>query len=72
MTGKLENKRAVVTQADDFMGPAIVALFREEGAQVLDDRRDLTRPGACESLIAEAGEIDVLIVNLAIANPRVS
>jgi N6-L-threonylcarbamoyladenine synthase len=28
----------VVTEADDFMGPAVVNLFREEGAAVLDDR----------------------------------
>lgn len=66
--GRLQGKRAVVTQAQDFMGPAIIDLFREEGAQVIDDRRDLKTAEACESLIAEAGNIDVLIVNLSTSN----
>ena len=70
MPGKLQAKRVVVTQPDDFMGPAIAVLFREEGAFVLEDRRDLTRPGACEALIAGAGEVDILVANLAIPNPR--
>jgi 2-keto-3-deoxy-L-fuconate dehydrogenase len=68
MAGKLEGKRIVLTQADDFMGPPIAEMFREEGASVIEDRRDLTEPGACESLIAEAGEVDVLIANLATGN----
>jgi 2-keto-3-deoxy-L-fuconate dehydrogenase len=66
--GRLQKKRAVVTQAEDFTGPAIVKLFGEEGAEVLADRRDLRVTGACENLIAEAGEIDVLVVNLATGN----
>ena len=66
--GRLAGKRVVVTQADDYMGPATVALFRREGAEVMADRRDLTRPGACEALIQEAGRVDVLIANLAAPN----
>ena len=42
MAGRLEGLRAVVTETDDFMGPAVVDLFREEGAAVLADHRDLT------------------------------
>jgi 2-keto-3-deoxy-L-fuconate dehydrogenase len=70
MAGRLKGLRAVVTEADDFMGPAVVDLFREEGATVLDDRRDLTALSAANALIAGAGRVDILIVNLSIPNPR--
>ena len=70
MTRRLQGLRAVVTEADDFMGPAVVDLFRKEGASVLDDRRDLTGPMAANDLIEGAGRVDVLIVNLSIPNPR--
>lgn len=66
--GRLQGKRVVVTQADDYMGPATVALFGAEGAEVVADTRDLTRPGACEAVIASAGRVDVLIANLASPN----
>jgi NAD(P)-dependent dehydrogenase (short-subunit alcohol dehydrogenase family) len=65
MSARLENKRVLVTQASAYMGPAIGELFRQEGAHVLADDRDLTKHGACEQLIAEAGPLDVLIANLA-------
>jgi 2-keto-3-deoxy-L-fuconate dehydrogenase len=70
MGTRLEGRRAVVTEADDFMGPAVVSLFRERGATVLDDRRDLSNPQAAEALIREAGQVDILIVNLSIPNPK--
>jgi 2-keto-3-deoxy-L-fuconate dehydrogenase len=70
MTGRLEGRRAVVTQANDFMGPAIVALFAEEGAEVVEDGGDLRAEGSAEALIVRAGRVDVLIVNLALPNPR--
>ena len=44
------------------MGPDIVALFREEGGEVIADIRDLRQPGACEALIVEAGHVDVLML----------
>lgn len=65
---RLQGKRVVVTQANDYMGPATVALFSREGADVLADTRDLTQPGACESLIEDAGRVDVLMANLASPN----
>jgi 2-keto-3-deoxy-L-fuconate dehydrogenase len=70
MAGRLDGLRSVVTEADDFMGPAVVDLFRDEGAVVFDDRRDLTERKAADALIEEAGEVDILIVNLSIPNPR--
>lgn len=66
--GRLQGKRVVVTQADEYMGPATVALFGAEGAEVVADTRDLTQPGACEAVIASAGRVDVLVANLASPN----
>lgn len=68
MTGRLAGKRALVTQADDYMGPATIELFTEEGAEVIADNSDLTEDGRCQALIAETGEIDVLVANLASPN----
>jgi len=67
-SARLAGKRILITQADEFMGPATAELFAEEGADVICDTRDLTLPGACEDLISNAGHIDVLIANLASAN----
>ncbi|MFT5042682.1 MAG: 2-keto-3-deoxy-L-fuconate dehydrogenase, partial [Hyphomicrobiaceae bacterium] len=68
MTKRLQGKRVLVTQADDYMGPATVELFGAEGADLIADTRDLTVHGACENLAAEAGPVDVLIANLASPN----
>lgn len=65
MAERLTNKRVLVTQCDDFMGPITTEVFREEGAEVIADNRDLTQTGACEAAVSEAGDIDVLIANLA-------
>lgn len=68
MAGRLAGKRVLVTQAEDYMGPATIELFREEGAEVIADHSDLTEPGRCAELIAQTGAIDVLIANLASPN----
>ena len=65
MADRLAGKRVLVTQADDFMGAATVEVFREEGADVRVDTRDLRDAGACEAAVSEAGRIDVLVANLA-------
>jgi NAD(P)-dependent dehydrogenase (short-subunit alcohol dehydrogenase family) len=62
---RLQDKRVLVTQAEDYMGPATIELFREHGAEVIADSSDLTRPGAVESLIETTGHIDILVANLA-------
>jgi NAD(P)-dependent dehydrogenase (short-subunit alcohol dehydrogenase family) len=68
MAGRLEGKRVLVTQAEDYMGPATIELFTEEGAEVIADNSDLTETGRCQALIAQTGEIDVLVANLASPN----
>lgn len=65
MEQRLKGKRVLVTQAEDYMGPDTIALFEEHGAEIIADTRDLTETGATEDLIAGAGQVDVLIANLA-------
>ena len=66
MTDKrLNGKRVLVTQAEDYMGPATIELFNGHGAEIIADTSDLTRPGAVEELVAKTGHIDVLVANLA-------
>ena len=67
---RLSDKRAVITQAGDFMGPAVCELFSQEGAIVTADRSDLSRPEAADKLIDRAGHIDILIINLMERNRR--
>ena len=63
MAGQLAGKRVVVTQADAFMGPMITKVFREEGAEVIADSRDLRPADAAQKLIDSAGRVDVLVAN---------
>jgi len=68
MDKQLNGKRVLVTQADDYMGPATIELFQKEGANIIADNSDLTQEGRCEELISESGRIDILIANLASPN----
>ena len=65
MANRLQGKRVVVTQAEDFMGLATQVVFREEGAEIIADTSDMTDPTAADALIKRAGHVDILIVNLA-------
>ncbi len=68
MEKRLEGRRVLITQADDYMGPATREVFGEHGAEIVADTSDLTRDGACEALIENTGHVDVLIANLASPN----
>lgn len=68
MNGRLAGKRVLVTQSEDYMGPATIELFTAQGATVIADNSDLREPGRCAALIDEVGQIDILIANLASAN----
>ena len=68
LTDRLQNKRVLLTQADDFMGPVTREVFAEEGADVIADTRDLATREACVQLIEESGRVDVLVANLASPN----
>lgn len=65
MAGRLDGKRVIVTDCNEYNGADIVDLFREEGAEVLADSRDLTVPTASDELVREVGRVDILIANLA-------
>lgn len=66
---RLDGKRALITQADVFMGPALVEVFRESGADVIADDRALVDVDAARALVAECQHIDVLVAHLAIPAP---
>lgn len=66
MADRLRGKRVLVTQASDYMGPAIVELFGAEGAAVTASDDDLRPEGASEALCRRVGELDVLVANLAL------
>ena len=51
MGNRLDGRRVLVTCAKDFMGPAISEVFREEGANVIADTRDLRPFEAAAALI---------------------
>lgn len=68
MAERLDGKRVLITQANDYMGPATETLFASQGAELLLDTSDLTQSGACEALIERSGRVDVLIANLASQN----
>lgn len=65
----LKGKRILITQADTFMGPMLCEVFREQGATVIADDRALADPALPAELVASAGDIDVLVANLAIPAP---
>jgi len=67
--GLLAGRRALVTQAASYMGPPIVERFRAEGADVVAQEGTLAEEGRAAEVVAEAGDIDILVANLAL-DPR--
>lgn len=65
----LAGRRVLITQADEFMGPALCDAFRAHDAQVIAVDGPLDAPQAAENAVRAAGEIDVLIANLALPAP---
>jgi 2-keto-3-deoxy-L-fuconate dehydrogenase len=72
MQQALAGRRVLITQATEFMGPALCEVFAEQGAQVIASTRDLAPPDAAAEVVAQAaqaGPIDVLVANLAFLAP---
>jgi 2-keto-3-deoxy-L-fuconate dehydrogenase len=65
MQHMLTGQRVLITQASDFMGPALCDVFSEQGAQVIASTQCMAEAGAAQGVVAAAGHIDVLVVNLA-------
>lgn len=70
-SSEFKNKRIVVTDSDNYMGPVAVAHFTDLGANVLAWSRALDNQTDVEALLAEAGNIDILIANFG-SNPSPS
>ncbi len=67
---RLDGKRVLVTQSQDFMGPALTEVFSRLGATVIADPRPLADdPGLPAALVQAAGQVDVLVVHLALPAP---
>lgn len=69
MENVLAGKRVLITQATEFMGPALCEVFAEQGADVVASSEALLDPGAAARVVGEAGRIDVLVANLALKAP---
>ncbi len=65
----LKGKKILITQAHDFMGPALCDMLRDCGAEVIADSRLPTAPDDPQAMIDAAGAIDVLVLNLALPAP---
>ena len=66
----LDGKRVLLTQSNDFMGPALIEVFRTAGAQVIADPRLLDRdPQLPAAIVRAAGRVDVLLLHLALPAP---
>ena len=65
----LRGKRILVTQADAFMGPVLREVLAAHGAEVIANAEPLLDPAAPAKVVADAGRLDALVVNLAIPAP---
>jgi 2-keto-3-deoxy-L-fuconate dehydrogenase len=69
MHDTLTGKRVLITQANEFMGPVLCEVFAEQGAIVVASAEALSEPGAAEQVVRAAGEVDIVVANLAFAAP---
>lgn len=65
MNDRLSNKKVLVTQSQDYMGPAIIDLFESEGASVSSLDGYLPGSNALDDVIAPYSDSDIVIANLA-------
>lgn len=65
----LQGKRVLLTQSAEFMGPALQRVFGALGATLIADARPLDAPHAAAEVVAQAGEVHVLVAHLALPAP---
>lgn len=66
----LSGKRILVTQATEFMGPALCECIEQCGAEPIVSTGSLSSVEEVTGLINSAGRIDSLIANLAVPAPQ--
>jgi 2-keto-3-deoxy-L-fuconate dehydrogenase len=59
----------LITQADAFMGPVLCEVFAEHGATVIASTQSLVDAAAAATVVASAGDIDVMVANLGVPAP---
>lgn len=69
MEHSLTGKRVLITQAAEFMGPALCEVFAQQGATVVASSEALSEPDAASRVVRDAGRMDVLVANLALRAP---
>jgi len=70
VTTRLDGQRVLLTQAGEFMGPALARTFGSVGATVIADTRALhSDPGAATAAVQAAGHVDVLLLHLSLPAP---
>lgn len=65
----LSGKRILVTQSRDFMGPALCDTLAAHGAEVIASPDVLRTPQSATKVVADAGAIHAMVINLAIEAP---
>jgi len=65
MSDRLKNKRVLVTQCGDYMGPAIAQLFAHEGALIDARPGSVPAADAFAGYVSQNADIDILVANLA-------
>tara|TARA_R110002072_G_scaffold89232_4_gene199887 strand:- start:10577 stop:11260 length:684 start_codon:yes stop_codon:yes gene_type:complete len=65
MSVRLQNKKVLITQSEDYMGPAICELFESEGAAVRAIPGFVPGDQSVAEYAAGLDDIDILIANLA-------
>ena len=61
----MSTRRALITCVERYMGAAIQEKFKADGIEVVTGSYPMHSQSECEALVKSAGEIDILVVNLA-------
>ena len=61
----MSTRRALITCVERYMGSAIQEKFEADGIEVVTGSYPIHSQSECEALVKSAGEIDILVVNLA-------
>ncbi len=67
---RLDGLRVLLTQCQDFMGPALTEVFEHQGATLITDARALADdPALPAEIVRAAGTVDVLLLHLSLPAP---